>query len=178
MAPPPAPPPPQAIKDIQAILTPKTVFVTSQNFNGNLGGLEGADEKCQAAADTAGLAGTDMAWLSDDNESPAQRFKTLAVGAYIKTDGATVAGNWGDLTDGTLNRGIDRDEDGNDLSGLGVWTGTNVDGSKNPNNCLNWTDGSAANTGLEGLSGATNSIWTALNIPPCSNLTHLYCFEQ
>ncbi|MCG6890000.1 MAG: DUF1554 domain-containing protein, partial [Gammaproteobacteria bacterium] len=29
----------------------KTVFVTSESFNGNLGGLKGADEKCQAQAD-------------------------------------------------------------------------------------------------------------------------------
>src|SRR5262245_28658164 len=34
-----------------------TVFLTSESFTSNLGGLKGADEKCQNAAKTAGLAG-------------------------------------------------------------------------------------------------------------------------
>jgi hypothetical protein len=43
-----------------------TVFVTRQGFTGNLGGLAGADEACQAAADAAGIgrSRTYGAWLS------------------------------------------------------------------------------------------------------------------
>jgi hypothetical protein len=40
------------------IITPKRAFVTSTLYDGNLAGLEGADEKCQSAADSAGLPGT------------------------------------------------------------------------------------------------------------------------
>ncbi len=45
----------------------KTVFVTSATFNGNLGGLTGADEKCQTEADgpvSIVPSGTYLAWLS------------------------------------------------------------------------------------------------------------------
>ena len=45
--------------------TPKTVFVSSQTYDGNLGGLAGADAKCQGLADAAGLKGTFKALLLD-----------------------------------------------------------------------------------------------------------------
>ena len=44
----------------------KTVFVTSVSFKGNLGGLTGADDKCQAQADDGASivpSGTYLAWL-------------------------------------------------------------------------------------------------------------------
>ena len=44
----------------------KTVFVKSAKFNGNLGGLAGADDKCQAEADGPASivpSGTYLAWL-------------------------------------------------------------------------------------------------------------------
>jgi hypothetical protein len=45
----------------------KTVFVTSAKFKSNLGGLTGADEKCQTEADGPASivpSGTYLAWLS------------------------------------------------------------------------------------------------------------------
>ncbi len=44
----------------------KTVFLTIASFNGNLGGLTGADEKCQAEADGPASivpSGAYLAWL-------------------------------------------------------------------------------------------------------------------
>ncbi len=44
----------------------KTVFLTIASFNGNLGGLTGADEKCQAEADGPASivpSSTYLAWL-------------------------------------------------------------------------------------------------------------------
>jgi len=56
----------------------KTVFVTSASFKGkNLGGLAGADSKCQAEADDPASivpSGTYMAWLSDGTDSRNTRF--------------------------------------------------------------------------------------------------------
>jgi Protein of unknown function (DUF1554) len=63
-----------------------TVFVTSQGFNGNLGGLAGADTKCQALADTAGLGGTYKAWLSDSTTDARNRL-TQATVPYRLVDG-------------------------------------------------------------------------------------------
>ena len=51
----------------------KTVFVTSASSNGNIGGLAGADEKCQMEADGPDSivpSGTYLAWLSDGTDSP------------------------------------------------------------------------------------------------------------
>src|SRR5262245_56445509 len=41
------------------------VFTTSLKYPAALGGLTGADAKCNAAAQAAGLPGTYKAWLSD-----------------------------------------------------------------------------------------------------------------
>ena len=46
----------------------KTVFLTIASFNGDLGGLTGADEKCQEEADGPASivpSGTYLAWLPD-----------------------------------------------------------------------------------------------------------------
>src|SRR5207248_2675590 len=48
------------------VMVNKRVFVTSVMYDGNLGGLAGADAKCQARATAASLSGTYKAWLSDD----------------------------------------------------------------------------------------------------------------
>ena len=42
------------------------VFITKGAWTGNLGGLEGADEKCQAEAEKKGFSGTWKAFLGDD----------------------------------------------------------------------------------------------------------------
>ena len=55
----------------------KTVFITSAKFKGNLGGLTGADDKCQAEADGPASivpSGIYLAWLSDGTDSPDIRF--------------------------------------------------------------------------------------------------------
>jgi len=80
----------------------KTVFVTSVSFNGNLGGLKEADDKCQAQADDpASIVPSDtyLAWLSDGADSPNTRF-TQSSHPYLLLDGTRIAENYTDLTDG------------------------------------------------------------------------------
>lgn len=51
------------------------VFVTSKRYDGNLGGVEGANEICQEHAEAAGLPGEYKAWISSSTEqSPAHTF--------------------------------------------------------------------------------------------------------
>ncbi|PIP18195.1 MAG: hypothetical protein COX43_00005, partial [Parcubacteria group bacterium CG23_combo_of_CG06-09_8_20_14_all_35_9] len=56
--------------EVTAIVA-KRIFVTSEIYSGNLGGIIGADAECQELADLAnegaGLGGTWMALLSDDS---------------------------------------------------------------------------------------------------------------
>ncbi|MCA9638983.1 MAG: DUF4215 domain-containing protein, partial [Myxococcales bacterium] len=82
-------------------LEARRVFVTSTLYQGNLGGLAGADAKCQARAQAAGLPGTFLAWLSDNTNNPNTRF-TKSMGPYVLVNGTKIANNYTDLTDGTL----------------------------------------------------------------------------
>src|SRR4051794_30232839 len=60
----------------QGLTNPRTVFITSGGYSGDMGGLQGADQICQALASTARLKGTYKAWLSDSTpSSPSTRFR-------------------------------------------------------------------------------------------------------
>jgi len=162
----------------------KLVFVTSDTFDGNLGGLAGADAICQAAADNAipPLSGVFKAWLSDNTDSPSTRF-TQATVPYKLTDGTTIANDWADLTDGSLAAPINVTENGGLPGGLPyVWTSTTATGSAELccANCSEWTSNAPIFAdGWWGNSAASNASWTDTNTgAPCINLVHLYCFEQ
>jgi hypothetical protein len=47
-----------------------TVFVSSTCHDGDLGGLEGADDICQELSRVAGPSGSFKVWLSDDSDLP------------------------------------------------------------------------------------------------------------
>jgi hypothetical protein len=82
-----------------------------------------------------------------------------------------------DLTDGTLTAGIDRDENGNLVSG-DVWTGTTVAGDTAAATCNDWASSSSAVTGKCGTSGGVDASWTVSSTPSCNIQLRLYCFEQ
>src|SRR5690606_24314284 len=72
---------------------PGTVaFVTSNAYNGNFGGLAGADALCAQHAADACLPGTYMAWLSDNVSSPSTRFSQQSI-PYRLVDGTQIAVN-------------------------------------------------------------------------------------
>ena len=76
--------------------------MTRTQFDGALGGLDGADALCQAHADDAGLVGTYFAWLSTSNDDdPESRF-TRSVLPYVRADDVSLADNWDDFVDGEL----------------------------------------------------------------------------
>jgi hypothetical protein len=165
---------------------PKTVFVTSETYTGDLGGLAGADSKCQARAKAAGLSGVYLAWLSDYSDWPAKRF-SRAGSPYRLVDGSVVANDWSSLTSGTLRHAIDRTELGGapattdtPCGGASVWTNTRADGSldNEANSCGDWTDSIGGGAAL-GLVNAQASGWTAdCWGGVCGGHASLYCFEQ
>jgi hypothetical protein len=160
----------------------KTVFVTSVAYGPNLGGLAGADAKCQTLAKVAGLPGIYKAWLSDGTASAAQRL-THATVPYLLVDGAVVATSWAGLS-GNLKVAINRTEKGTVLpppqdpfDACRVWTNTKVGGAKyyDGSDCGSWSSdiGSAI---LGNYASTVN--WTVTCSGPCTFLAHLYCFEQ
>ena len=162
----------------------KTVFVTSASFNGNLGGLEGADDKCQAEADGPASivpSGTYLAWLSDGFDSPDTRF-TKSSHPYMLPDGTKIAEDFTDLTDGSILRTIDIGPTGKSLGSELFWTSTNPNGTTADYTltCDGWTAGPA--TGFRGMAGSTihsSSLWsTYCGRCRCGYKARLLCFQQ
>ena len=95
----------------------KIVFVTSTSFSGNIGGVTGADAKCQIEADGQDSivpTGTYFAWLSDGTQSPDTRF-TKSSHPYVLADGTRIADDYADLTDGSILHPINVEASGNTL---------------------------------------------------------------
>lgn len=158
------------------------VFVTQSTFKGNLGGLTGADQKCQAAASNAGLSGTFKAWLSDTQTSASSRLNHGSV-PYKLVNGTVLGNDWDDLTDGTLASLINRDETNTLItSARKVWANTNYNGSIYSTNtnttCINWTSLSDSQNGRYGKNDSLSSSWTNFGNEECDKTLSLYCFEQ
>jgi len=152
------------------------VFVTSTPYNGDLGGLAGADNKCQSHADAAGLGGSWIAWLSTSTVNAIDRFPDTANGPFIRTgDAAVIAVTKADLTDGSLLAPISNTETG-DRDGGNVWTGTRPDGTRAHAMCDDWSSVSPA-LGVTGGTGAFDSYWTEATDRSCSDEYQLYCFN-
>lgn len=162
----------------------KKVFVTSGTWNGNLGGLAGADSKCQTAASSAGLSGTFKAWLSTGSEPAATRLSQSAA-PYALVNGTVIALNWADLTDGSLQNPINRNEFGNTVGSpefahsYSSISGQPYDGTGgSPFYCNLWSNATTSNYTRYGNINSTDANWTDTNWAYCNVAYRLYCFEQ
>jgi cysteine-rich repeat protein len=134
----------------------KWVFVTSGTWNGNLGGVVGADAKCNAAASAAvvpglppgtvlpgtykALIGTQRGSTSMDgmdpcdvtHDGPSASFSKPNI-PYMLVDGTIIANSFADLTTSKsgnyLRAPLNRDEQGNLVSSGNVWTNVYVYGT-------------------------------------------------
>jgi len=164
------------------------MFTSSAVYTAALGGLLGADAKCQLLADTAGLAGTYKAWLSDSTESPSTRFTKSTTPWETAVTGIKIADNWADLIDGSLDAPPGVDENGVTLIGgppaFGhAWTGTNTDGTASSvvanETCFDWTFGAGGASAGRGVYTALDVTWTfSGGSTSCTNMRRLYCFQQ
>jgi hypothetical protein len=94
----------------------RIVFITAGVF-GTAGGVAGADALCASEAAGLGLTGTYLAWIADGVSDPASRFP-LNAGPYVReADGVTIADDWADLTDGTLDASGGRQRNGRSVVG-------------------------------------------------------------
>jgi hypothetical protein len=172
----------------------RVIFVSSVSYSANLGGLDGADAKCQGLAQVAGLPGTFKAWLSDKKTAARDRL-THADVPYKLVDGTVIAKSWAELTSGTLAHGIYKTEKGSSPPAQqnarcypSAWTFTDqYGGIENMGDCKGWTDTEAeavavdAGTGtVLGFPGSTYPTWTegCWDTLACSFTAPLYCIEQ
>jgi len=164
--------------------------VSSALYSGNLGGLPGADSKCQSLAGAAGLCGTFKAWLSDGTGAAAARL-THAVGNYVLTNGEIVASGWSGLTTATLLHAIDVTETKGAApvgtvkcggsSQVPVWSGATNSGIAVANgSCSNWGSTSTSPGAAFGNADATNAAWSGMCqiVTVCPDTAALYCLEQ
>lgn len=173
---------------------PMTFFVTSETGTGNLGGLAGADARCQRLAEAAGSPATRTwrAYLSTQGAGAVNARDRIGAGLWHNAKGARVALNVADLH-GDVER--DRnylfketaiDEKGNPVPGRGdqpandhdIMTGSDSLGRAFPasvtedRTCRNWT--SAADTdhayvGHHDRSGGNTTSWNSAHASPgCS----------
>jgi hypothetical protein len=165
-----------------------TIFVTSQSWNGNLGGVSGADSKCQVLADDAELDGTFKAWISQSvSSSPAQSWSppTLDLPYYL-VDGTTkVADGWEHLFNANnheLHHAINQDENGQTVTGaLRAWTNTNWNGNVvSTDDCDGWSIGYYYHDGKGKYGGVEDKDhhWSWKGEVNCNWKIRLYCIQQ
>ncbi len=164
----------------------KRVFISSQSYTGNLGGLSGADAKCTSLATTAGLGGSWRAWLSSNTVSASSRLNHHT-GPYNLVNGTIIANNWTGIMDKTSTGSINITESGGSKS-ANVWTNTTATGgiaspSTSANyggHCADWASTTSSLFGVLGFSGSTfqTNGWTWSTSQSCANQAALYCFEQ
>lgn len=137
-------------------------FVTSSNpKGGNLGGLAGADQVCQALAKTAGAG--NKTWRAYLSTSTVDAKSRIGNGPWYNYKGELIAQNVADLhtadknkisgetaltEKGTLPNYL-KMVDGKAAPAAqplqhDILTGTNEDGTKNADTCNNWTVGDAS----------------------------------
>lgn len=161
----------------EQIYAAKKIFITASTYNGNLGGISGADEKCMADANYPGQ-GIYKAIISDGTTRVAQ------VGSqvdwilhpnqeYVRTDNTPI---------GTTNAdGIFVPDLTNAIGTVNARAWTSL---KGPNwmsgsfNCANWSDGSAGNMGEFGFQDSVGSGFYDGGSFICNSTFALYCVEQ
>ena len=156
------------------------IFVSSMSYSGNLGGLEGADAKCQALAAAAKLPSPELfkAWLSDSDGSPQSRFEPPVDGEYILPNGLEVASDWDSLVAGAdLQVAINVDETKTVITKpFRVWsnTGSTGFGLDGPD-CNGWTSDELGMLGSYGTASEVSALWSHTDTEWCSKKYRLYC---
>ena len=155
---------------------PAYIFATSTTYNGNLGGVTGADNICATRA-AAGSLTSNLGvtrWRAIVGGASTARLR-ISFPYNIRTflpDGTTLVATkesqiFND-SGGALAHGVDMDENGAAASG-NAWSDTNS------SNCTGWTDSSSGTVGAVGSVGATNSTWRVVSPFTCNLFERIYC---
>lgn len=175
------------------------LFVTSSAYDGNLGGIAGANAICQSIG--RGLR-ADRSWkaiLSDSHHNAkdiislpwmATNAAGKSVSRIVRTPSgvriAYASGFWyarsGSLSIGAAwNHAANEDENGR-VIGVPAWTGSTCDGRHTNRDCHNWTSNERSrrvrDKGYFGSSSALYSTRMAAGSTDCDTPKHLYCISQ
>jgi cysteine-rich repeat protein len=166
------------------------IFVTNEKFAPKFSSA-GADQRCQTAAEVAGLANKGevfKAWLSDVEWISVGKFmfpnyhnawiKLPILPSLRRRDGELIASNAHDLI---LKGGpllpINVNENGDLIPGF-AWTGTRTDGTGSEKDCTRWAEAESDSiTATIGSLSAVDGKWTDDGTIGCNQAHHLYCFR-
>jgi hypothetical protein len=158
-----------------------SMFITSAQYDGNLGGLAGGDSKCAQAALAGSLSGRFIAWLSADSSHNAiDRVTGDGPWYAIGPSHIELFGNKANLTSSPLVWGqgatsVITDEKGRQANSVWTyWTGTDNGGVATAKTCGGWTDNTA-----DGLAGKIESAgyWTNGGSYYCGGQFSLLCVQ-
>jgi hypothetical protein len=149
------------------------VFVTSEIYTGDLGGLGGGDANCRRLAAAAGYPGTFVALLSDASNTGLNRLGSAR--GFIRVDGLPIADTAADLN-GRMIYPIALDEVGYGPVGKPVWTGMDGFGMRSGNDCAVWS--STSGMGTAGFANDGPGGWMFTGPDGCDEIAGLYCFEN
>lgn len=163
----------------------KGVFVSSLMGSGDLGtwpgaggavGADAGDAVCRSLAAAAALpnASNYRAWLSTSSVDAKNRI--TSDGPWVRMDGVLVANSKADLIDGTLFAPMNVTEQNTIIAEDRAWTGSLLNGTKQPNTCGDWTQPAA--TSDVGITYCAGNGWANWNTFQCSDSARLYCFED
>lgn len=173
-----------------AVNRPIYIFITSTSFNGNLGGLAGADMRCNSAGTTGQLTmGLGTTWkallsLTTGGTTINAKDRFVWTGPLYNVNKAMVVQNpasWPWVaTSSTAN--INLNQNGGPPGDAFVWSGSSINGTAKPNlDCNGWTDESASFNGWAGQTGdfPISSGWFDASMNICSSqMFTLYCISQ
>ena len=154
---------------------PNIAFVTSSTFNGDLGGITGADQTCHDHAEAAGLPpNTYVAWLSTPSINAIDRLGNAR--GWVRVDGKPLADTLADISAGRMFHPLRVNEFGNfDNTSMGyVWTG-NINWAGSGDSCSSWTS-SDQGMGEYGTSDGIGYVFKDFGGLSCRGLARLYCF--
>lgn len=162
----------------------RRMFVTSQSYAGDFGGVAAADSICNTLAQAAILGGQWKSFLSDSAEGALARLQEVGPWFRVESNGlrtTKIFNNRVGFTVGAL--AVVNNEYGVSVTDTArVWTGTRADGGTDGSQtCSNWT--SITGYGTDGnpnilLASGPKWMHSGEGAAPCNLEKRLYCFEQ
>lgn len=171
----------------------RLVFLSSATYDGDLGGLTGADLKCRLLATAQHFHAADSfkAWLSDGEASPLTRF-SFGPDPLVLPNGLLVADDLAALISDGPGDGIRVTETRDALLKAYVWTNTAFTGERFSaiDHCTGWTSSSKQAKARWGVDAWPKQPpadwdtwhdqrhWTSSQTNTCNRTAHLYCIAN
>jgi hypothetical protein len=159
--------------------TPRMLFITSLPHNGNLGGIEGAEELCMLRATAAGWKGSWNAVLATSYAGAAANVGGSTTAKIVDTSGNELAEDLNDMWDGV--NLVPTDEYGAAHPGATPWSAIDATGNLfGSDTCDDWQGGDAYIYGGTASQGnATTLAWLAVGGSKSCALPHeIYCLSR